>query len=264
MSVIVNNGNPVYIGNQGKVLDLEYSIGAGVTFDKVNDYITIPNTLFNFEKTDSWSIATWFRTGNTLSGTFGFNNICGKVFITDVSFNSGWLFGYDPSGVIQIGITQQTPQIQQYQLSTTALQINTLYFLTATFDGASTFKIYINAVENPSNYFSEGFITSIQSLAPPVSIGGIRYYSDLTMYDLKIFNKVINQVEIDYLFSTKSSRIPSTALVNVLGNWTFNQKQGTTLIDTTGSSNGTLINFANTTPSVGNAWVDTIGNSILV
>ena len=84
----------------------------------------------------------------------------------------------------------------------------------------------------------------------------------IEVYDLKIFNKALTQTEITELYIRKGSRIPLTAVSNVVADWRFNQKEGTILLDTQGN-NGILNNFANTNVGIGNAWVDNLGNSIL-
>ena len=62
-------------------------------------------------------------------------------------------------------------------------------------------------------------------------------------YDLKIFNKALTQAEVTTLYNSKNNLIPTTASANLVSNYTFNQKEGTNLLDSSGNAlNGTLIN----------------------
>lgn len=93
----------------------------------------------------------------------------------------------------------------------------------------------------------------------------LSYYLANTFYSAQVYNTPINETQVYELYTTSNLLVPTSIQGNLVANWDFNRKSGTTLTDLSGNGlNGTLINFANTTPSVGNAWVDNSGNSILI
>lgn len=91
-------------------------------------------------------------------------------------------------------------------------------------------------------------------------------FSSQNIYDLKIFNKTLNQLEVMEMYLKENQSIPVSAVSNLIANYKFNQKQGFVVKDTSGNNlDGTLINYtvSDVTVGVNNKWVNKYGNSII-
>lgn len=93
------------------------------------------------------------------------------------------------------------------------------------------------------------------------AIANVSMYSNCIIYDMKIFNKKLSASEVNDLYT--GTALPS----GLVANWTFDQSNGATLIDSSGNSlNGNLVNYSTPEISLGgqNKWVDKFGNPILI
>jgi len=249
---------------------LELASGAGLKFDGVNDYVTIPcplNSALDFDFADNFSFSVWgrFRPDSGGGNDKGINRIA-----------SGQLGGYD-IGFVLLG-SSFSVFIVLWNGSNALISVvrfiepmagvdnllNHYVFVKDTSD-ANNFRIYKNgvplAVSVLVNAAPSGTMKSSKAIVLNTQVGASAFCNN-TLYDLKAFNKTLTQSEVNVLFDEKGSIVPATALANLVANYTFNQKTGTSLIDAQGN-NGTLINFAITSPGAGNAWVDDLQNSIL-
>lgn len=253
-----------------RLFDIEgLTIGNGLKFDGVNDYVTIPcplNAPLDFDYTDDFSFSVWIRIDANTSddgSDRGINRIqSGDAVGYDIMFMKvGSVFR---TAIAMIGGNGFLYVLNTEPFENVAGQLVHYVFIK---DGnnANNFKIYKNGVAlNLTIAGNSPQTSSIKSHKPVIlnhqlSTSG---FNKNDFYDFKAFNKAITPAEVLELFNTKANKIPSTAQSNLVANYTFNQKSSTILLDTEGN-NGTLINFANTTPSPDNAWVDENGNSIL-
>lgn len=268
MPILTRNGQPLYGGNQGKVLDLQYSVGAGLRFDGVNDYVQTP---LNIDIANDHSFSFWYKPslygGNQriISTYKGISTLVNGGFVIAPLNSFG---GFKLFFVIYTTILG----VDNCGIYTTTALPNSLMHVTVVKNTQTraNWKIYIDGIEVSVTPFGSTNVASGVMTGNPMVIGAQlqptpQFLLNGELYDLKSFNKALTLTEIDYMYKTKNTRIPPTAVGNLVANYTFNQKQGLTLLDSSGNGlNGTLINFTNTTPSVGNAWVDDLGNPFLV
>lgn len=255
-----------------RIFDVEgITIGNGLRFDGVNDYVSIPcpsNSSLDFEYTDNFSFSVFVKpdlTEGASGSDRGINRLQSGNFVGyDIMFMRFNANTYRIAIAILGGGGFLYVSFDEPFTNVTGQLIH--YVFVKQGNNANTFKIYKNGVSLPLTIEANSPQTSsIKSNKPVILNGTVLDPSALNkneIYDLKAFNKALTQLEVTELFNNKGSQIPISAQSNIVADYGFNQKQGTTLIDTQGN-NGTLINFVNTTPGPGNAWVDKNGNSIL-
>lgn len=249
------NGNVIQRG--GIIIEpMQYDIGNGLKYDGTNDYVTVSDVPFRLSN----GTFCCFAKKTTISNTNIYYPLVVKQHRTGLFILNGNLLTYD----FNAGANRNT----NFNVIN-----NNVNFFVITFENLDS--------ASPSNnakiyYNGNLLLTTTQKQFGPnnnLEIGGggggnggtANQYFDGIIYDTKIFDKALTQAEIDNLYNFKGNIIPSTAQANLVANYSFNQKSGTTLIDSSGNSNnGTLTNFANTTASAGNAWVDSNGNPITV
>jgi len=234
------------------------SVGAGLKFDGINDLVRIDNSP-ELTFLGQWTVTMFVRFNgfnDNLSGLFSKSSTSGYGGLT--------LYARGSTGDNQLIFVTG---LDYYSIATVpTFTIGQIYQITFVNNGLSK-SVYLDSVfyptvlqyntGNANNGNFAGELDVVWRLLSP------QYKASKAYYDLKIFNKVLTQSEIDVLFLEKGSIVPATALANLVANYTFNQKSGTSLFDTQGN-NGTLINFAITNPGVNNAWVDDLQNSILI
>lgn len=225
----------------------KYNVGAGLKFDGVNNIV---NTTLSTYLSQFTVFVILKNNGNTTN-----NGVLAKQSST---LNRN--FSIETTGVSNVFLGGFINGVVDNRVSFGFLNTTDIFCLTLTCSNT-----------NLAAYLNKTLVDSIVTTGLPANTGSLtisnlQYVAPFNgiIYDVKIFNKALNQVEIDYLNDTKGNLIPDTAKSNLVANYTFNQKSGNTLIDEHAGLNGTLVNFTNTTPSVGNAWIDDLGNSILL
>lgn len=256
--------------NNNKILKQNYkpllTIGKGLKFDGVNDYVSLPNMALSTNYTDSFSIymiasITSFTQNKLLFITTNQTSDTKGVYFQILSGGSKFILTFFTNG--GRGISYEC---------TFNFNQNVVYHLCASFSNGFC-DMYINGV---SYSFSKvafgGYSPTDDTTSTTIYSVFARavFYTNYTAgkcYDLKIFNKALTQDEVIKLYNSNNNLIPNTAYPNLVANYNFNHKQGTSLIDSSENSlNGTLINFtvSDTTLGVNNKWVDENGNSILL
>lgn len=223
-----------------------YSLGAGLKFDGVNDYV-------QHSALDLGLI-------NSFSCIFSIDSTKPFHFVLNTTADATYMFGLTPTSFL-INLSGGT----FFVTVPFTFVINRLYHVILTRNN-NNFVLYIKSeVDDFQSSFLYPTVSSKFSLICGDVFYGNIFNGNITMFDLKLFDKTLTGLEVTKLYETKGMILPPTILPSQLvANYTFNQKQGTTLIDSSpNGNNGTLINFSNTTPSIGNAWVDDLGNSIL-
>jgi len=213
------------------------SVGAGLKFDGVNDYVTHPS--LNVGTINSYSI--WLI----------LKSYAGLQVILHSGLGSQYMLGYLNGTGVLINYSGAF-----FTLSYT-IPLDTLTHIAITRNG-NNFVLYVNNVPT-----SATIVTALASVFKDIgmSVFDNAFRTNFILYDLKIYNSVLTAGDIDVLFNLKGVVTPATG--NLVAQFGANQKIGTVLFDAQGN-NGTLINFAITSPGAGNAWVDDLQNSILI
>lgn len=248
-----------------------YTVGAGLEFDGINDFVTVPDsTSLDLEYTDDFSLSVWLNSNepfSSLGSDRGFN----KFVVGQVGYDF-LFYRFNNEYVIGLAFWQASGTASKFHIVRLPyVNIPTSNFhivIVKNTTNPTNWAVYIdNVLQSPTNVINNSDTSILNNL--PVLMNtqaGTTDYTPNTLYDLKLIKKALTLTEIERIYDTKGMIIPSTvASTDVLCDYRFNQKSGTILQDNSiYANNGTLINFANTTPSVGNAWVDDLGNSILI
>ena len=189
---------------------------------------------------------------------------------------------YDGSKNIQLGIgvnvgaTQKNVYIQNdsvnsapKQVSTTALDLS-FHHVVATFDGASTYHIYVDGL-NADGGSSPNNVLPVTSNSKEFIIGqrgDSAAFFQGSIDDVRIYNRVLSPYEVANLYQTRAAKVASTAdlqngssLTNsLIAYYTFDGKDtpwssatAGTAIDRSGNgNNGTLTNMTRSgSPTIG-------------
>lgn len=262
----VTGGSPT---NNKILRNISHNIGNGLRFDGINDYVTINHSSqYNFG-TGSFSTSVLINPAALHVGVFFVKGNINEA-------NKGFEFYLLNNGAIGFTLLNGGNQYCFIRTDTFRYTANTSYHIVMQRNGNSA-EIYVNGVIQTTNITFLGGITNINSINIDNNINpliGLENVINPTLYlytgiinDLKVFSKALTQTEVTGLFNSRNNIIPISAIPNVVANYNFNQKQGTTLIDGSGNNlNGTLTNYTTpeTTPGVNNKWVDSSGNSILL
>lgn len=240
----------------------EYQIPGGLKFDGVNDYIQLPNptlTLFqnNIQFDKNWSFNVIMNITNS-----GFQGVF--MVANNSSFDSSTkgFFCYKANGFIVFFIARNNVYSGSGNIPNNKLGVVNFTF---TYEYLVGSKAYIDGVLVQTGiYLPMLEIDYLTGISPRIGnyLFASNYYLKDDLYDIKIFDKALNQTEITHLFESKGQSIPAPASNNVIANYPFRDAQGFTLSDISGNSNnGTLINYtlADVTPSINNKWLGTDG-----
>jgi len=245
--------------NNNKIEKVNYDLGPGLKYDGVNAYVNCGDTSFlNFiHETFIFSTSIIYKplVANPTDVKFLFTNNAGSNF-------RGIRLSHRPNSSLVYSIANGT--------NTDSIIINDFFadndLITITVISDLTgFSIYKNGVLFTSQNHTISPIAGDAQYALRIGTGfGTPIYAqDGIIYDLKIFDKKLNQSEITELHTKNGQIVPTTTLSNLITNWKFSDKSGTTLKDYSGNGyDGTLINFDDTSIGATNAWVDKYGNSL--
>lgn len=247
--------------NEALPLYVDYSIGAGLKFDGVNDYINLPTLPIDVQINSNYSFSVWVKPiqENPSAGVipifsksfydnnvsyYGFTVVIGNNYFSAQYVQGSNNLQYQAFPVPEIALNQLVHIVWNNQ--TKELYVN----------GVLTNLTVIGDVNNPPVYANYPAYLGLTYVNNP-------FFAQEQIFDFKIFDKQLTQTEVAELYETKSQETPLTAKGNLVMHLDFNQKQGTTTTDKSGNGyHGTLINFLNTTPSPTNAWIDDLGNNI--
>jgi hypothetical protein len=168
-----------------------------MNFDGSNDYIDAgTNSTYNFDRDDSFSIATRIKVGPTLSGA-------SKAIISKLrsgAQSSGSFFGYEiflqTTGTIDLLIDRSFTSYS-YIRSSTLVSINQIYDIVAVYD-QTNMKLYINGSLEGEETFTD---TSTGPPLGPLMLGcrNVNIPEHLfngSIYNVRIYNRALNDLEV--------------------------------------------------------------------
>jgi hypothetical protein len=272
-----------YIDQKGKGLKLNYGV----------NYLQTPySSLYNFGVTQNFSI-TW--TGILLIPSvsnsiprytlvtrrrtgLGASNISYEILVNPPGLNG---LSYGSANFI---IWDNTTPTANAVLQNVYFNIPEQYFghvVTITFvkynanPASSLSQIewfgYLNHTQPQNFYSNNGLFTPSTVITDSTSTlkfntnGALsnETVSAMTMYNFAIFNRALTITEAREI-GYNQGRIPRSAKPARVVHYDFEQKSGTTILDRSGNGlNASLLGTANTTPGVGNQWVDNEQSSLL-
>ena len=241
-----------------QITKINWDIGNGLKFDKVNDYVTLGNVL-NYTNQD-FTFSFQLKLLSLSNNQYFIGNI------TDSPSTGGFALVYVNGGTTRyITTVFSNGSSFTYSFDSYPFQINTLYNITF-IRYLTNIKIYINNIllttltnRTNTSTIKPMIIGAYPETAQIIYFGGI-------MYDVKVFNKELSQAEVTELYLKQGQIVPSTAISSLQLDIRFNDKSGTVAKDqSTNGYNGTLVNYAAGTTNLGatNMWVDKYQNPIL-
>ena len=182
--------------------------GGGITFDGVNDRITLQNT--NISATGNWTISTWF---NLSALNLDLVNGAPAVLYSQYAPTPGngrFLLMVRNDGIItnkfQLFLGSGTGYSNQPITGTTTVQINTTYNLVAIRNG-SVFSLYLNGNLEASLDLTGTNISLLQNTS---EIGGVSNgnfgWVNGKIYNTMVYNRALSPTEITQNFNSTKSR----------------------------------------------------------
>lgn len=219
--------------------------GSALDFDGSSQYITIPASP-NLNPTNEISIEAWYRPTISWVGN-GIEPIILKSFTSHTApyyqyglYAIGDLYG-NPfyHGQFVFLITNSSNTIYSVLTPLNYFNIGEYYHIAGTYDG-TILKLYVNG-ELISSSPATGNIASFNT---GVEIGKLRNYNTYlpgNIDEVKIWDTALTQSEIrDWMCKKITSSHPQYS--NLVAYYRFDENTGTTLTDSAGSNNGTLVN----------------------
>jgi hypothetical protein len=236
-------------------------LGEGLKFNGVNNYISTPyNILFDFEYTESFSISAIIHTGDISLGLFDSNAIFEKWNL-GVSV-PGMILAYSTVGNIEFLFRSSIAEIMYFS-SNVLLSSNEIYHIVVTYNNKIV-TMYING--DLISHTTFGNVTTTVKNNSILTVGGGRYCSQQIIYDFKIFDKALTQVEADTDYYTNGQSIAVTAINNLVAWYPIQEQESFVIKDKSPNNlNGTMVNYslADATVGANNKRVDKYGNPIL-
>jgi hypothetical protein len=182
--------------------------GGGITFDGVNDRITLQNA--NISATGNWTISTWF---NLSALNLDLVNGAPAVLYSQYAPNPGngrFLLMVRNDGTItnkfQLFLGSGTGYSNQPITGTTTVQINTTYNLVAIRNG-SVFSLYLNGNLEASLDLTGTNISLLQNTS---EIGGVSNgnfgWVNGKIYNTMVYNRALSATEIGQNYNATKTR----------------------------------------------------------
>lgn len=257
-NVIQSITNQWVTAHRERIQRYNYNLGNGFKFDGINDFAEIDLTqpsasVLKPAYNEAFSIHIIIDLKS-----FAMN----KTFFDtrDTSSTDGVLFGCDSSATdlvwFQIGGSSGSRIGVYFKLK---LGKNHVAITKSTSTDVSGLIIYSDAV--PVTYtstyannlaaFTWGNVFRIAG-----SKAAVGREINMTLFDFKMFNKQLTEIEVEELYETDGKNIPSTATSNLILDFDMNQESGSTIVDKTSNGNNAIISNATTSIGAGNQWVN--------
>ncbi|MFY3740858.1 MAG: hypothetical protein HMLIMOIP_001303 [Candidatus Nitrosomirales archaeon] len=210
-------------------------------FDGVNDYVSVPRSS-TIEPANAITISMWVNAAQPRGA------LIDKGFTTHSSPFYSYNLQLEPktgqSNKAELIWSITTNGIWTFMgegASEVLIDLNTWQLVTVVYDG-SQMKEYVNG-QLKASVPKTGTISYYEK---PLLVGkynNLEFFTNVTMDDVRIFNRALSQTEILQLFQENTPAQPPTITGGLVGQWKFDEGAGTTAADSSGNSNtGTLVN----------------------
>ncbi len=214
-----------------------------LNFDGTNDHVTIPATAIN--NLPQGTIETWVYLNNLNEQTICSKQSNGENSYAILAVGGG---SYDQGAPIAGQVSYQSKNGSIIKSTGPLLQIGQWYHLAITFTNTQA-RLYINGVLNNTvnaNFSLPNDLTvTATSIGAWLGDGGGQYFNG-NIDEFRVWNAVLTPTEINNLKDCEAQAQPE-----LIAYYKFNQgydgvsnTSTTTLLDSAGSNNGTLTNFA--------------------
>ena len=214
-----------------------------LNFDGTNDHVTIPATAIN--NLPQGTIETWVYLNSLNQQTICAKQSNGEASYAIFAVGGG---GYDQGAPIAGQVSYQSKNGSIIKSTGPLLQTGQWYHLAITFTNTEA-RLYINGVLNNTvnaNFSLPNDLTvTATSIGAWLGDGGGQYFNG-NIDEFRVWNAVLTPTEINNLKDCEAQAQPE-----LIAYYKFNQgydgvsnTSTTTLLDSAGSNNGTLTNFA--------------------
>jgi uncharacterized protein (TIGR02145 family) len=252
-----NNGNMVGFTSTSSAV-VAGKLGQGLKFDGVDDYVNISNpSSFGFADA-TFSVSFWTKMKSSSgvflgkdgsgSGTGGWAVDIGSNKLEFFGKTSGAATAFSRSSSSNVNDDKWHHAVAVFTTSTTVISNNTI-------------TIYLDGVLNQGTLTQTSTYAAGNNAMYLGNRGGLDYYLDGYMDDVRIYNRALSAAEIKQLYNlggTKTNTVSTvtaggdTLKSGLVGWWTFdgaNMKNNVT--DSSGNgNNGHLVNFGATSTAV--------------
>jgi hypothetical protein len=175
-----------------------------LVFDGTNEYV-IMNNILNFERTDTFSVSAWFKTGTQKWEAVIAKGISSGTY-------RGWRLvttNNPDSPYKRMRLDLINTATTNHLAVGTSIEVvdNKWHHIVATYDGSSTpsgVKLYLDGVldSSPVTYFNtlSSSITSTASLSIG-SIEGANFFWNGSIADVSVWNKVLSGSEVTTVYN---------------------------------------------------------------
>jgi hypothetical protein len=193
-------------------------VGGSLNFTPSKAWAGLANpTDFSFERTDSFSLAGWFKTTSNSSGT-----LVGKM---DANSTTGWALYQFATGTtprFALGLEGNGAASNFAMAATPALSMNTWHYVVVTYTGTSTvagMKIYVDGVNQTLSTIKDALTVSIQNAITPTinGRGGATDMSSDGIDEVRVFAKGV-VLTPDWITASYNNQLnPGTFFTAVTG-----------------------------------------------
>lgn len=257
-------------GNNGIIYgatQVNGKLDKALSFDGVDDYVnvTYPSELSDLPESD-FSISCWMNLGS-LPGGSTFKRIL-DLTNTVSPFNSVQFTGTNANNTLQIGVYRNGSQnVRIYRASTQngAMPIGRWVYVVGTWNASTnTPKLYIDTElqigtgnGSPTPVVANSFTLGARSDLNAAT------FTDVDIDEVMIYNRALSETEIQKIYNNGLGKYKplNNNLINVrkldsnslVGYWTMDEINGTTLIDKMGVNNGTIYGATQVDGKIGKA-----------
>ena len=245
----------------------EGKVGQTLSFDGVNDYVTIPDSAA-LSPTTAFSVSFWTRITGTISSA-------NRTLVSKTVVNQRtWAISQLSTGALRFHVATSSADTGTYGTtdSTSIFTVNQWVHITATYDGsgsgnAGRAKVYVNGIEQPLT-FTGTISATIADTTAPLDVGNTANgQSFLTgnVDEARFYSRALTAGEIKGLYdmgaddktNSSVSQPQGTGRLDsgLAGYWKLDDGSGTSATDSSTNGNtGTLTNGPTwTTGQIGGA-----------
>ena len=218
--------------------------GYSVLFPGVDEYIDCGNGTANFEYTQAFSTAYWFKT----------SSVANSLPLSKLSsvLTRGWQNNLDTAGRLLFGLYHVGGGTNALAMRTVNGFNNGVWrHAVATYDGSNTpagIKIYINAVSETLTTTQNNLDDTIvnDAICSIGSFNGASYFYNGNMDEILIYNKKLSSAEVTALYNGGVPIDPAglSTWSDALHYWRMGDKDIFNILkDNKGSADGTMTNM---------------------
>lgn len=176
-----------------------------LSFDGISQYVDMGNPSILKITEGSWMI--WFKVDPTSAWVRLLNK---RLVQGDTNYCWGYWVQLTNNGYYQVGVGNNTTNYGYYKNGSTALDDGTVHHLAATFSNSDGLRAYVDGVEASGTLFGGSKPSTIGTNGESCLIAkaieaGASSYGNGTMWDARIYNRVLSANEIAEIYHKRGA-----------------------------------------------------------